>query len=176
MNHLMIDIETLGTETSSVVLSVGYAVFNEDKVLNSWHMSLEFPEQMSAGRTVNPDTIGWWLQRSPEIVKRAFSQEHGVDELYHSLADTILNCEIGHFWANSPSFDLIILESLFKGVLGLPSPMGFRKWLDCRTLGFVTGSKIPRSENQHDAEADAVDQAQWVIDQMQLLELHGVSR
>ncbi len=61
--HAMIDIETLGTEPGSVVLSVGavkFDPFNNIEPNNGKHWMLDVDAQTNVGRLVDESTLAWW--------------------------------------------------------------------------------------------------------------------
>lgn len=68
--HIQLDLETLGLERGSMVVSVGAAVFDIDHPevepggdLGQFHMHLLLEEQQKAGLTIDPGTVMWWMQQ-----------------------------------------------------------------------------------------------------------------
>lgn len=73
LTDAMIDIETLDTRPSAVVLSIGVVLFNRRnadvpfKELNLKFGKREFrDEQIMMGRTISKDTAQWWRGQDPE--------------------------------------------------------------------------------------------------------------
>ena len=76
--HAMIDIETLGTEPDSVILSVGAVkfdpfTFTDPHAKTLWRPSAD--EQMTADRSVLEDTLKWWSKQPQHIQDEAFSED-----------------------------------------------------------------------------------------------------
>ena len=75
--HAMIDIETLGTEPDSVVLSVGAVKFDPFTLTDPHAKTLWRPEidaQSNAGRSVLDDTLQWWAKQPQHIQDEAFER------------------------------------------------------------------------------------------------------
>lgn len=152
MIEAMIDIETLDTKPSAVVLSIAVVIFGTNDfstepggvnyvgrspgaTLALWP---SLKEQIEMGRTVNAETVRWWCQQDERAFENAFAAKH--DHIFRptkrwSLADCagdlkdFMNTPM-NVWALPPSFDLVILESLFGGDV----PWNFRQARDVRTL------------------------------------------
>lgn len=161
--HAMIDIETLGTEPDSVVLSVGAVKFDPYNSVEPSKRMLWKPsanEQMTAGRSVMEDTLQWWAKQPKHIQDEAFTED-GRISLAHFMGD--LNkylVGVDKVWCQGPQFDMVILENLFKQ---FKQHRGWAFWqiMDCRTI-FNMMPADPRKAIQqdlHSADADAYYQA-----------------
>lgn len=140
MNHAMIDIETLDTRPSAVVLTVGVVVFGNDyREHRAFEVALPIAAQLMKGRTIDSETLNWWNDqpdptqqqtfRTPST--RAFSD---LNALFRSVEYTVS----GGIWADSPSFDLVILENLFRD-FDIDCPWTYKQHRDLRTLRKLTG-------------------------------------
>ena len=67
MNHIMVDIETLDTVQSAVVLSIGAVAFDPHTKELGEKFYVEFTTDLQAqqrlGRTISADTVTWWMQQ-----------------------------------------------------------------------------------------------------------------
>ncbi|AFH22695.1 exonuclease [environmental Halophage eHP-32] len=155
-DRVMIDIETLGREPGCVICSIGGAKFDTREVGETFEASVDITSCQEFGLEIDAETLTWWLTQSSE----ARAQLVGGDGLADTLAD--LNRFIGdadEVWANSPSFDLAILEAAFESC-GVSAPWEFYEERDFRTiknLGIDHG--IEQEGIEHDAVDDAVHQA-----------------
>lgn len=163
-NYLMVDCETLDTKPSAVVLSVGVCLFNPEGIISSAHWSLALQHQINTGRTINADTLAWWMQQTADTRERAFAQKWQPRQVLEGIGELVERNNVSRFWAHSPAFDYIILESLFRDYGRLP--WDHRSWLDTRTAHWMTSVDPLPFEGKHDAEADAIHQAEWVIRMM----------
>jgi hypothetical protein len=165
-NQMMVDIETLSTRANAVVLSVGAALFNFSGVLHSWHWTLKLNEQIGRNRHIDADTLAWWMSQDSEIMRQAFKQEYAPRHMFLQLAEAATGATgaaVSKFWAHSPAFDYVILDSLKQDLL-CDVPWDHRSWLDTRTLSWMKGKPMKRTDGQHNAERDAIMQAEWVIE------------
>jgi DNA polymerase III epsilon subunit-like protein len=154
--RVMVDIETLGREPGCVICSIGAAKFDAREVGETFEASVDITSCQEFGLEIDAETLAWWLTQSSE----ARAQLVGGDGLADVLAD--LNrfiADAAEVWANSPSFDLAILEAAFESC-GVSAPWEFYETRDFRTiknLGVSHG--IEQDGIEHDAVDDAVHQA-----------------
>jgi len=165
MSHVMIDIETLGTEPGCTVLSIGAVAFRPD--LPDATEDVEFYRTISlescqdAGLKIDAGTLQWWMSQAPAARDAAFACETPLDVALESLRGFIpTNATI---WARPPSFDLSILEHAYAQ-LGRPAPWRFWLTRDMRTLEDVSGvsAKAFKAAVPHHALEDTKAQvAHW---------------
>ena len=152
----MIDIETLGREPGCVICSIGAAKFDAREVGETFERSVDITSCQEFGLTIDAETLEWWLTQSEE----ARAQLVGGDGLADVLAD--LNrfiADADELWANSPSFDLAILEAAFEAC-GVSAPWEFYEERDYRTIkNLAVTHGIEQEGIEHDAVDDAVHQA-----------------
>lgn len=161
--HVMIDIETLGTEPDCVVLSVGAVKFDpytnqEPHARMLWKPSAD--EQMTAERSVLESTLEWWAKQPEHIRDEAFTEDGRtpLNTFMQELNKYLVG--VDKIWCQGPQFDMVILEDLFKQF------KHHRNWAfwqvqDCRTI-FNMMPSDPRKaiqQNLHSADADAYYQA-----------------
>lgn len=156
--NLMIDLETMGTSPNSPILQIGAVIFDADKMYETFmeyirpNFNLCKPDietliwwsEQDAPMPLNPDGVSY-----PEMIQRLKTWMHGVN--------------ITHVWANSPSFDLVIMEAQARAY-DITLPFKFYQYRDCRTAAAVApGAARPMAVVKHDALADAVSQARWMM-------------
>jgi hypothetical protein len=160
MEHLMLDIETLDTQSSAVVLSVGWVCFDEFNLGDAHEMALDIDEQLDMARTISGDTLKWWMGQSEMAREQAFdpSTVYSINDLEDRLTTIIQTCGIKHVWSHGPAFDIATLKSLMRA-----EPWDFRSLRDTRTLAMLAPN-IARVKpvTAHSAADDAVAQAKWV--------------
>lgn len=166
----MIDIETLDTRPSAVVLSIGVVLFNRRnaevpfKELNLKFGKKEFrDEQIMMGRTVDKETVAWWKGQDPEA-KKLFKQANvnSVPEALYKLSQFILAEKVNVLvWGNGAAFDNTIMMSLYDS-FGMEAPWKF--WNDrCfRTFKGEHGH-IARPPAFKGVKHDAVDDARQQV-------------
>lgn len=166
--HLMIDLETLGTDTDCVVTQLGYCVFDikglDIAFQNELHLRPQ--EQIDLGRKVSWKTLQWWNDQEEPARENMFGEGGQSLTLEQALAifhqDVALQFgwdSIEGVWSNGLTFDVAIMTSLYK-MQGVKIPWDFRAARDTRTLWMLTPNlNFGRPRIKHSAMQDAVAQA-----------------
>lgn len=174
----MLDIETLGTGSNSLVLSIGAVEFGLDgTTYRMFSVNLPVLEQI-----INPmvevdiDTIKWWKSQSEEAKKALLSKKacKAVKEGLLLFYDFIKCFENPVIWGNGCTFDNVILRNLFKS-FNLSFPVNFWSDMDVRTVVQLAGyEKVNQvtgkfEGTKHDAIADCLHQVKLVTNGYKLL-------
>lgn len=147
--EMMIDLETLDTKNSAVVLSIGAVVWgtvpfhgNVIPYVDRFYRVLEIDSQVSNGRTISQDTLLWWLQQDQTAKDEAFapvrcSVDRALKE-FNEFANRYpdIGCdypEVSAFWASPATFDFPIWEDLALTFHGFV-PWTYRQKYDVRTV------------------------------------------
>ena len=136
----MIDIETFGTKPNSVIVSIGAVGFNlkTGEIGSLFYTEISAEDCVKQGLEIDAATVEWWLKQSKEAqnsLVRSNTTKHKLKVGLLNLARYICNNyhPDASIWANSPSFDLVILKNAFEKV-GLTAPWKHNKERDVRTL------------------------------------------
>lgn len=167
---MMIDLETLSTDSNAVVSAIGAVIFDMDtkEVVSKYYRVLSFEDQLQLGRKVDESTLAWWFGQSKEAseiytTKEKTNTHQALKELYSFMVD---NSDVQKLrvWGNGPSFDLTILETLMKD-FGIKPPYSFRNIRCLRTFKeFVTkDKKVERVGIHHNALDDCLYQINVVL-------------
>lgn len=175
--HLMIDIETIGTAASTVVLSVGVCSFNKEGVHAKKEWTLDMQEQIKLGRTFDQDTLFWWMKQKDEA-KKAFDPKLPKIALKEFFAEfeAFIDEELAKQkekrdelkpWGNCSMFDLTIIEDLYRNQGAGKDAIPWKFWnvFSYRTFNHLTKAKdlVKREGIYHNAADDAEYQAKCVI-------------
>lgn len=177
MTKLMIDLETLSTRNDAAILSIGVAVFDNEKILDSdgWAMS---PKSIHGH--IDIDTVFWWSKQDEASRGFSFTGKLTDASVAFNLKTFIAKHNPEEIWAKSPSFDSVILKSWWqrvseKNVIG-DFPLPYWAERDYRTLEAET---IRAGYNKsmwqqfnfvaHNPIDDAVTQARAVIEMRRLI-------
>lgn len=159
---LMIDLETLDTKTSAVILQIGWCFFDRNnparkKFTRGWFPNTQ--EQIDMGFTVSSNTMNWWIQNMDMYKIQLEAQRLDL----HTVVDQMHNIYGGaasystQVWAKGTTFDIPILSKIFE------PPWQYRHIQDLRTLKLITPHKFDKENHQlHEAVADATHQAEEV--------------
>ena len=173
LTDAMVDIETLDTRPSAVVIAIGVVLFNrrEPKVpMKELNLKLGKKalrdEQIAMGRTVNKETVAWWKGQDADA-KRIFKQANveSTDEALNKLTAFLTHGDINLLiWGNGSDFDNTIVSSLYEA-FGMEAPWKFWNNRCFRTFkgehGHIT--RPPKFDGvKHDAVDDARQQALYL--------------
>jgi len=158
-DRVMVDIETLGLERDSAILSIGAVRFDAGGVGDEFHEFIDQRSCQAAGLNLDVETLDWHLSQGTfggrELVDGRdldVALEYFVE--WYGTADEV--------WANSPSFDCEALE--YAGELvGVEMPWHYTEERDVRTVkNLPVATDIEHRGTEHDALDDAVYQARQV--------------
>ncbi|MBI1620089.1 3'-5' exonuclease [Aquamicrobium zhengzhouense] len=169
MNHLMIDIETLGTRPNAPILSIGAVVFdpNTGKQGATFYRAID-PANAFLHGVPDGDTFKWWMEQSDAARKAAVAGNTLLADALTDLTKMPVVWKDVQVWANDPDFDVTILNYAFHKVLGQLAPWRFWNTRSCRTIAEVAGKRPPKPQGvHHNALDDAKHQAKWVSDMWQ---------
>jgi len=124
--HIMLDLETLGTRPGSIVLTIGAVKFDRGGVRDKFYTAICEADSSANGLSSDPSTVEWWQKQSAEAREAAFA---GTDSLRDALEafsefcnkDAPLGVAI---WGNGSDFDNVLLEAAYRAV-GMEPPWRF---------------------------------------------------
>ena len=164
MNHVMIDLETLGTKPDSVILSLAalkFDPYSNKEPTDGIYIKLDVDQQVALPRTIDEDTLNWWAKQSDEIREEAMGEQ---DRVSLKTATKELNkflVGVDKIWAQGPVFDIVILENLYRQ-LNIPAPWNYWQIADCRTLFSLEEDPRKKGDLLHNPLYDCVIQAKGV--------------
>ena len=133
--HGMIDLETLGTGSNSVVVSVGLVAFNisTGEILAELDIGLNLNQQIKTGGVIDGDTLEFHFAQAPDSIqkmaqRKALDVKDGLD----NISNFIKANNITALWGNGATFDNVILRNLYARHLKV-FPLGFWTDRDLRT-------------------------------------------
>ena len=167
MNHIMIDLETMGTLFNAPVLAIGACYFDADtgEIGDRFYGAIDIADACRFGRP-SGDTIRWWMGQNDDARKAAIAGTKPAAEVFEAFEKFLLRNRNACPWGNGATFDISILEYAFLKVLNRSAPWKFWNVRDCRTVKALAAG-LPnypgeRQGTHHQAMDDAVFQAQWV--------------
>lgn len=177
---IMIDIETLGTKPGCVVLSIGACEFSDKGVSKEFYASINPESCTQWGLTIEPRTVLWWFDQSQDA--RDFITKGKRVDLDIALAElkAAFKWKGKNVWCNGASFDFPILTAAHDAV-GHNVPWEFWSQNDYRTIKNIVGRDVfeackVEATVAHNALADAVSQANTLINMAKYLEIGTVTK
>jgi hypothetical protein len=139
-NDLMIDIETLGTDSNCVILSMGAVPFNIETgeiSNNRFYQKISLKSSLANGFEINPDTLKWWVNQDNNVFKEAISGKESIEDVllyFNTFVKENFPKKNFFTWGNSARFDLGILHHAYRK-LNIDVPWQHYYENDVRTLG-----------------------------------------
>lgn len=165
--EIMLDIETLDTEQTAVILSIGAVVMDMEKLelckseVIRTKFYTEIDPYTQPTRTVSKATQDWWAtQKNPPMN----GDSHLPDVLINLSSFCMAVSTQPIIWCKGTDFDTRILAHAYKQY-GIPVPWRYNDVRDCRTIfkTFQLPEPFLPNPNAHNALADAIHQAEQLL-------------
>ena len=166
--NIMLDLETLGKEPKSVIVSIGAVEFSETEVTeNKFYINIDPEDCQSYGLKINASTFLWWMGQSAAArLAITGSEKVKLKEALTSFSSWLLmdsSKDDVIVWGNGSDFDNTILSSSYSET-GLEQPWSFRNNRCYRTIkNLFPDIKIETSGTRHNALDDAISQAHHLV-------------
>lgn len=133
---MMVDIETLGNSSNSVLLSIGAVMFDIEtgETGQQFRVDIDAESCIKAGLHMDVSTVMWWLSQPKESQDSVVKS--GGETLYEAISQLSLFIKAHSpdgIWGNGVRFDLGIIENACHAV-GFKTPWPFWTERDVRTL------------------------------------------
>lgn len=179
--HIMIDLETLGTSNDALIWGLGAVVFNPDghypDILagdylgERFYVNIDIKSSLEYKGVIDADTLTWWLD--PQ--RNAAREQLLVNPIDVGSALETFSMWLDHqayrieqpddivMWGNGATFDNVILRRAYER-LGLEVPWKFYNDRCYRTIkSLAPDIKLERVGTYHNAVDDAVSQAEHLV-------------
>lgn len=179
-HHVMIDLETLGLNSSAVLLSLGAVKFdfNTLQVVDRFECFFRLSDQQEHGRTISTDTLRWWMQQSDDARQVfASSQELTNEQCLVRFNEFLRTPEpVAGVWGNGAAFDNALLRNFYYAYKLKPA-WSHREDFCFRTFNAMFATAETRAMANpgvvHDALADAQFQTDILVRQIANLRAQG---
>lgn len=139
-SDVMIDLETMGTNTCAPIVSIGAVFFSpeSEELGPTFYVPVNLRSSMLNGGIADGDTILWWLKQSKEAraaicTNDALDIKDALFELSHFITCHACNLKKLKVWGNGATFDNVILRGAYERV-GLACPWEYFNDQDVRTI------------------------------------------
>ncbi len=170
MEHVMIDLETLGRRAGCAILSIGAVAFDPKtgQLGPELYVVVNRLSCFNLSLHEDPETVKWWEGQNAEAKKILTEVDGGGEQLPAALGKlTEYLAQFGHkkvkIWGNGSDFDNAILTACYASI-GRNIPWEFWNNRCYRTLKSLKPSvKMVRQGTYHNALDDAKSQAAHAI-------------
>ncbi len=116
--HVMVDIETMSTSPRSAIASIGAVIFdpNGDNIddMPTFYQAIDLASNEKAGRHFSGSTIAWWLKQEEGARAALLTDVLPLHTALTKFQQWLTKNQPIICWANSPSFDCVILKDAFS--------------------------------------------------------------
>jgi exodeoxyribonuclease VIII len=160
-SEVMVDLETLSTESNACILSIGAARFfpRGTGIMDHFEVFVDPKSCTAAGLVIDADTVMWWMHGDQDGARKELMACPRLPLRTALLMFMEWLKGDRPVWGNGAIFDNVILRNAYKAA-GLGVPWSY--WNDrCyRTMkSQYPDVKMVRKGTHHSAAADAVSQA-----------------
>lgn len=171
-DHIMFDLETLGTGDHAAIIQIGAVYFRTDveefKVISDLSCNIKLTSENLGN--IEGGTLKWWLDQTEEAKEIVLNQKGAIPlhTALTDLSDWILKKVEGKpiMWANGALFDTRLLRHAYERC-GIAYPISYRQEACFRTVRFLCDhlemEKPKFIGEKHDALADSVFQAEGLF-------------
>ncbi|HBV0301154.1 exonuclease [Escherichia coli] len=171
--HLMIDLETMGTNANAPIVVIGAVFFDPQtgEIGPVFYIVISLTDAMNTGAVPDGGTIEWWLKQSSEARDAILTDQVKLKDALSRFREFINEYSDEKFvqvWGNGATFDNAILRRSYERQ-GIPCPWRYHNDRDVRTIvelgktiDFDARTVIPFEGVRHNALDDARHQAKYV--------------
>lgn len=165
LNHIMVDIETLSTQSDAVIVSIAAVKFSltepeqEDFIININPLSGK-----EYGLHISKETVDWWSIQKPEAIKSWQHSQIHLPEALDNFLEFTGSDKNTQWWCNGLNFDYPILDTSIR-VTGRQIPWKYWNLRDVRTAYYLANFNTlnaKRIGDYHSALDDCKTQIAWL--------------
>jgi len=160
MNDIMIDIETMSTETNAAMIQLAAVYFDRDtgETGEEFCMNVSLEDCVARGFDVSDGTKAFWDRQDPAVLAGVMSDPYSVADVLAQF-QVFLGTGKKSIWSHA-TFDFVIVNNYLKHLLLKPM---FYLWArDIRTVVDLADINIKDFKNEGDAH-NALDDCKFQI-------------
>jgi hypothetical protein len=161
--NVMIDLETMSTESNAAIASIGAVKFTiDDGVLDTFYCTVDVADCKSHGLHISADTVKWWSKQPKEVLEMLRKDNLPLHDALTKFSQWYGAVQYPT-WGCGSDFDNVIMENAYKAV-NMGRPWNAWKNRCYRTIREVIKvPEAPRTGTYHNALDDALHQTQHLI-------------
>jgi len=168
----MIDLETLGTQPYSIILSIGVVAFDfkTGERGDEFYRTIDVASSKEVGLTSDQHTIDWWAKQDKAVRDALTINTKHIHRVLTELCSWFDTKTYDRFvWGNSARFDLGLLENAYTRC-GLVIPWAHYNERCCRTIVALNPdikNSTPKPAGAHHPIVDCHYQIDYIIKTIQ---------
>lgn len=164
LHNVMIDLETMSTEKTAAILSIGAVEFDVEtqKLGAEFYQNITIASCMFMGMHRSAETLNWWARDENKAAREQLQEGAVTVELAVARFIQWCNGEIIP-WSNPSTFDIVILQSAIR-ICNRKEPWNFWNEMCYRTVrNLHPDVYTARQGTKHNALDDAKHQARHLM-------------
>lgn len=168
MNHLMLDLETMGKNPNAPIVAIGAVMFDPvaGELGETFYRQVDLEDAVRTGGVMDASTVLWWLQQDEAARAAVVVGGECVAAALVALSDFVSRFnqqEPVNIWGNGATFDNVVIGTAFER-MALQKPWGYSRDRCFRTLKNLCPVDAIEFEGvPHHALHDAVHQAKHAL-------------
>lgn len=169
--HIMIDLETMGTDPFSAIIDIGAVAFDPNeigRIYGQFDCGIELASNPDIGLRMDAKTVEWWLSAKQDAARAVWLAKDKVD--IRSALDGFAAWLKGfgspkdlRIWGNGADFDCALMQQAYKAA-GRDAPWSYGVHRCFRTIKAAThGLPWPPTQGvAHTGLGDALTQTLYL--------------
>jgi exodeoxyribonuclease VIII len=132
MQHMMIDIETMGGAPDGALVAIGARLFTREGCTKGFEVYIN-PRLAATIGNVSTQTMDWWAKQDAEVYAKVFGGQIVPADAALKFLQFVKEHKPATVWAYPPQFDILTMQYWFKRV-NLEWPFHYRDERCARTM------------------------------------------
>lgn len=161
--HIMVDLETMGTRPGSAIVAIGAVMFTETDILREFYRVVDLESCQAVGLHIDAATVMWWLRRDDQARSELGKDAVTLPRALLDFSEWIGQPGFHYVWGNGAAFDNALLAEAYHRCQ-LQLPWKYKHDRCYRTMA-AAFPHVPRPPGppRHIAHLDARDQAHHLM-------------
>jgi hypothetical protein len=166
-DHVMIDLETMGTGPDAAIVAIGAVAFDPatERITATHYQLVDLQSAVDLGGQMTCSSVLWWLQQSDAARAELARPGEPLRMALQCLGEWLRRATVEgvQVWGNGCDFDNVILASAYRRA-GMPLPWRWSRNRCYRTVRALHPDVLlARGGVHHNALDDAAHQAQHLM-------------
>lgn len=177
MKDIMIDLETFGNNSNSVIVQLGACYFDRvtGEIGETLKLNVSAASEQENGFRMDVSTVEWWLEQSQEARESILAEPRVTTSEMMLTFNNFVKGKPKNIWSHA-TFDFVVLINHYRELNVIPS-FKYSHAKDIRTLIHFADLDwwgIPREGTHHDALADCIFQVKYCTEAFRIIREEGL--
>lgn len=160
MQHVMLDLETMGQGPNAAIVAIGAVEFDTADCIigESFYAPVDLQTSVDFGGVIDASTVLWWMKQNDEARRAVYEPTADIYQALDRFSNWMHDHKVLYVWGNGAGFDNVILRTAYERA-NIPAPWLFYNDRCYRTIkALCPDIKMTRIGLHHSAIDDARSQ------------------